>query len=896
MIKFVRSFLVGSLLVFTTVINSPIAHAVATDAPIITKVVQGDGTLTVYVAPAIENTQNTWFYQVINNDAGCANPLGNSSTTNTSGAPSSFSLTGLTNGCKYQINVANWNGATSPYTTVYAMPGYAKTSGNCTTYVGNSSQATYLNISAVGTNECLASVTTVAQNVQWIPTAGVSSIWYLAVGGGGAGSRGECSIFWGAGGGGGEVLTNSSYAISSTTSSATPLWLYVGNGGAGSSTQACPSLGGTAYTTPDGIATKIGTTSSGSTIANARGGKGITVNPAANNNSGGKGGNNGNPTYTGYQYAYTNDGCSNANTGCAAGGGGGASASASGLNGGAGVNSTITGSTIGFGGGGAGKNNSGYGTASHGGSAGTTNGGTNAPANQGGGGSDSANFGGYVGGGSGVIYIRYTNPGLTPIFDTPIKTASGYSVNIVNYDANYTWATPTVSSGSVAITSTSGSVRKLTVTGVSSGSSATITQTTSRTGFAGGSATATGTASNPLTTPSAPTVSATANTLKSISVSWTTISNASSYSVKLYNSAGSTLLATISVATLSKTITASDYGSIADNTTYQISLTAIGDGVTYSDSSESTKTSVTTNAAPVAPTISSQPTSASISSGASATFSVTASVTDSGTVTYQWQVSTNSGSTWNNVASNGNSSSYSTGVATVSSNGYQYKVIVTNSKNGSTATTTSSVVTLTVGTATSTITISLPGGATSATYNSAVTITASTSVNGSVNFKVGGTTITGCGTVATSALSATCSWTPSTTGSNALTAVLSPTDSSNYTTSTSVAVNVNVGTAATTTSITVDVGQPEFLVPKNITATASVAGTVNFMFNGKTIPGCFAAATNVSLVATCSWKPAVRTTVTITATLSPTNSAYAPSTSEGVIASIKARTGARRTS
>ena len=396
-----------------------------------------------------------------------------------------------------------------------------------------------------------------------------------------------------------------------------------------------------------------------------------------------------------------------------------------------------------------------------------------------------------------------------------------------------------------------------------------------------------------LTTPNTPTASATSNTLKSIDVAWSAVTNATTYTVNLYNSTGVTLLKSVTgISILSEVLTASDYSSIADNTAYQVSVTAIGTGG-YSNSSESPKVSVTTNAQPVNPTISAQPASATISTGASNTFSVTASVTDSGSITYQWQVSTNSGSTWANVASNGNSSSYATGTVTVSSNGYQYKVIVTNSKNGATATTTSNAATLTVGTATSTITISLPGGATSATYNSAVTITASTSVNGSVNFKVGGTTITGCGAVSTSALSATCSWTPSTTGSNALTAVLSPTDSSNYTSSTSVTVNVNVGTAVTTTTITVDAGQPEFLVAKNISATASVAGTVNFMFNGKTIPGCFAKATNGSLVATCSWKPGVRTTVTITATLSPTNSAYAPSTSDPVTVTVKARTGAR---
>jgi hypothetical protein len=378
--------------------------------------------------------------------------------------------------------------------------------------------------------------------------------------------------------------------------------------------------------------------------------------------------------------------------------------------------------------------------------------------------------------------------------------------------------------------------------------------------------------------------------LKSIDIAWSAVSNAISYTLKIYSGDGLTLNATITgLTTLSTAVTSAEYASIADNTTYKVSITAIGSG-NYATSSESTKTTVTTNAAASAPTISSQPTNTIATSESSASFSVTASA--AGTLSYQWQLSTNSGSTWSNISS-ATSSTYSTGAVTVSSNGYQYRVIVTNSLNGSTASTTSSAATLSVGATSSTITISLPGGATSATFASAVTITASTSVNGSVNFKVGATSISGCSAVSTTSLAATCSWTPSTTGSNALTAELTPTDSSNYNSSTSPTVTVTVGTGPTSTTIVVDAGQPEFLVPKNITATASVAGTVNFMFNGKTIPGCFARPTNGSLVATCSWKPAVRSTVTITATLSPTNSAYAPSTSEAVIATVKPRSGAR---
>ena len=77
---------------------------------------------------------------------------------------------------------------------------------------------------------------------------------------------------------------------------------------------------------------------------------------------------------------------------------------------------------------------------------------------------------------------------LTPVFDTPVKTNGGFTVNITNYDANYTWSA-SVSAGSV-----SRSTSVLTVTGLTSAQSATISVTTSRTGYNDGSATVTGSA------------------------------------------------------------------------------------------------------------------------------------------------------------------------------------------------------------------------------------------------------------------------------------------------------------------------------------------------------------------------------------------------------------------
>ena len=87
-----------------------------------------------------------------------------------------------------------------------------------------------------------------------------------------------------------------------------------------------------------------------------------------------------------------------------------------------------------------------------------------------------------------------TGGALTPTFGAPTSTADGFTASIINYDAAFTWATPTVSAGSVAITSTTGATRVLTVTGLSLGATATITQNTSRTGYSDGTATVSGTA------------------------------------------------------------------------------------------------------------------------------------------------------------------------------------------------------------------------------------------------------------------------------------------------------------------------------------------------------------------------------------------------------------------
>jgi hypothetical protein len=81
---------------------------------------------------------------------------------------------------------------------------------------------------------------------------------------------------------------------------------------------------------------------------------------------------------------------------------------------------------------------------------------------------------------------------LVPLFSTPVATNDGFTVNITNYNALYTF-TPTVTApGAVAVVSTVGSVRTLSVTGIGLGASATVTVGTTRNGSNAGSASVTG--------------------------------------------------------------------------------------------------------------------------------------------------------------------------------------------------------------------------------------------------------------------------------------------------------------------------------------------------------------------------------------------------------------------
>lgn len=202
-------------------------------------------------------------------------------------------------------------------------------------------------------------------------------------------------------------------------------------------------------------------------------------------------------------------------------------------------------------------------------------------------------------------------------------------------------------------------------------------------------------------------------------------------------------------------------------------------------------------------------------------------------------------------------------------------------------------VTISVAKASTSISISLPNSATSAALGGAVTITAAVSRAGAVNFMLDGSTISGCGSAAAAATTATCSWTPGALGSVSLTATFTPTDSSNYETSTTTTLSITVvnGVSTVTLSLAGGTTTPPKGQSINIIAAVDQAGRITFMIDGKRIAGCNNKVANVGNV-TCSWKPSIQKQSTITARLVPTNSVYNASTSSLSVRVIK-RSGTR---
>lgn len=98
-------------------------------------------------------------------------------------------------------------------------------------------------------------------------------------------------------------------------------------------------------------------------------------------------------------------------------------------------------------------------------------------------------------------------------------------------------------------------------------------------------------------------------------------------------------------------------------------------------------------------TISAQPPNRSVAAPTGTTFTVTASTNDGGGLSYQWQVSTNGGSSYSNVTNTGVYSGATTATLTISNstglNTYRYRVLVSSSLTAPTATSNAGILTVT---------------------------------------------------------------------------------------------------------------------------------------------------------------------------------------------------------
>ena len=80
---------------------------------------------------------------------------------------------------------------------------------------------------------------------------------------------------------------------------------------------------------------------------------------------------------------------------------------------------------------------------------------------------------------SAAVSFTVTAAGIVPTFSAPVSTASGFTVNVTNYDTGTVFS-PTITAGSVSAGSAIGATLPLTITGLSAGQSATVTVTTTK--------------------------------------------------------------------------------------------------------------------------------------------------------------------------------------------------------------------------------------------------------------------------------------------------------------------------------------------------------------------------------------------------------------------------------
>jgi hypothetical protein len=135
--------------------------------------------------------------------------------------------------------------------------------------------------------------------------------------------------------------------------------------------------------------------------------------------------------------------------------------------------------------------------------------------------------------------------------------------------------------------------------------------------------------------------------------------------------------------------------------------------------------------------------------------------------------------------------------------------------------------------------------------------------------------------------------TPTQVGSCTVTATKASDD--NYLAETSSVTTITITTGSATATISFTSATFTFGITNPITVTTSVAGVVRFSANGKLIKNCKARSTTLTgpFTATCSYRPDTRRPLTITATLTPTDTRFAARTSTSGTFLVGRRTGGR---
>ena len=733
--------------------------------------------------------------------------------------------------------------------------------------------------------------TSVQSNCTWTIPSGVTAVGVLIVGGGGGAGFGSCG---GGGGAGSVVVSNSTLSVSPGQS----ISLTVGGGGIGGFRASDNWQAGT-----QGESSSV--TISGTTYSAQGGGRGGGSSVSYNGGSGGSGGGGtacgnvgtggsaGSASIPGFTI-YANGGATGSGSG---GGGGGAGGNTTTSNGGSGR--TVWNVMLAAGGGGWGN---GTGGSSIGGSA-TGSFSTKAASGTAGAAGTGSGGGGGNDGGSGRVAIRYIIDTTAPTLTAATLLSSGNQIQLT-YNETLSTTAPnparfTVNdSGTATLTPTSAvfaDSRTVTLSLSSTiAKSRTVTvsyETSTATGgavtedlalndaapFTNSSVTNNSSILNRLATPTTlALLSAETNTATFI---FTNTTNASSHTLRIYESATSTLR-----DSATSFISGATQTGLTPATEYYATLQAIGDGITYESSTASAPMYFTT--AIRKPVISTQPVDSTTTLFTSTIFTVSATSPDSGTLSYQWQRSIDAGINFIALSNGGSISGATTATLTIttpalSESGNRFRVVVTNTKVGVVSSETSNVVVLTV----------------TKVSQSALVITSATVVYGET-LTISTTGGSGSGLLSATVTSGSCSitgmtLTPTSTGSCTITATRA--SDSNYLTETSTVTTITITAGSATASISFASTTFTFGVTNTITITTSTAGTVSFKANGKIIKYCKSRATVTagSITATCSYRPSTRRPISITATLTPTDANISPKVSTSSLFQVVRRTGAR---